>query len=125
MQGPIWWNFHITEVILSGLDAVKRFPRNARSGFHTAGAANLTGPTTYMRPLLCCFLLLFGAFAQAQSVRGTVRSSRLEALPFVSVEVKDLRIGTLTKEDGSYELKLEPGSYELVFSMVGYRSQVI
>ena len=58
-------------------------------------------------------------------MRGTVRSSRLEPLPFVSVQVKEFRLGTLTKEDGSYELKLEPGRYELVYSMVGYRSQVV
>ncbi len=31
----------------------------------------------------------------------------------------------MSKEDGTYELRLEAGKYDLVVSMVGYKSQVI
>ena len=49
----------------------------------------------------------------------------MEPLAFASVQVKEWKHGTVTKENGSYELQLEPGKYDLVFSMVGYTSQLI
>jgi hypothetical protein len=41
------------------------------------------------------------------------------------VQVKQWKHGTVTKENGTYELELEPGKYDLVISMVGFKSQVI
>ena len=49
----------------------------------------------------------------------------MEPLAFASIQVKDRTYGTTTKEDGTYELVLESGQYELVVSMVGYKTQII
>lgn len=49
----------------------------------------------------------------------------MEPLAFVSVEVKELRTGTITKEDGTYELELDEGKYDLVISMIGYKSRIV
>jgi Family of unknown function (DUF5686)/CarboxypepD_reg-like domain len=40
-------------------------------------------------------------------------------------KVKGTPAGTTTREDGTYELKLEEGQYDLVISMVGFKPQVI
>ncbi|WP_205509733.1 DUF5686 and carboxypeptidase regulatory-like domain-containing protein [Longitalea arenae] len=80
------------------------------------------------RTLLLIYLIGTAvSFAQAQSykVYGKVTNTRLEPLAFASVQVKEWRHGTVTKENGSYELELEAGKYDLVFSMVGYKSQLI
>lgn len=49
----------------------------------------------------------------------------MEPLAFASVQVKEYKEGTITKEDGSYELTLEEGKYDLVISMVGYKVQIV
>lgn len=82
-----------------------------------------------MRQNLCCTLLMLlcslAAKSQDYTLKGKVTNSKLEPLALASVQVKDLPKGTLTKEDGSYELRLEDGLYELVITMVGYKSQVV
>ena len=43
----------------------------------------------------------------------------------VSIQVKGSVKGTISKEDGSYELRLEEGTYDLAFSMLGYKTLLI
>ncbi len=76
---------------------------------------------------LLLIILLTGISATAQSVKiyGKVTNAKMEPLAFASVQVKEYKEGSVTKEDGSYELELEEGKYDLVFSMVGYKVQVI
>ena len=75
--------------------------------------------------LFICILVSSGLCAQYFKVSGKITNSRLEPLALASVQVKELNSGILTKEDGSYELRLEEGKYDLVISMVGYKSQII
>lgn len=77
--------------------------------------------------LLTCLIAFSFSFARGQShkVYGKITNTWLEPLAFASVQVKQWKHGTVTKENGTYELELEPGKYDLVVSMVGYRSQVI
>src|SRR5689334_5775451 len=77
---------------------------------------------------LIIIILLFASgssFGQYYKVYGKIVNSKLEPLAFVSVQVKEFQSGTTSKEDGSYELQLEPGKYDLAFTMVGYKSQLI
>ena len=64
-------------------------------------------------------------YAQAIKVTGKITNTKLEPLAFVSVQVKEIKNGTLTKEDGSYELLMDEGKYDLVISMIGYKSRII
>src|SRR5688572_1065380 len=81
-----------------------------------------------MRPkLLFLFIILacnLAAFGQYR-VYGRITNTKLEPLAFVSIQVKDSRLGTTTKEDGSYELFLDAGRQDLVISMIGYKSQLL
>ena len=73
-------------------------------------------------------LLLFGfCVVQAQyfTISGKITNDKLEPLALVSVQVKGSVKGTISKEEGSYELHLEEGSYDLVFSMLGYKTLLI
>lgn len=62
------------------------------------------------------------AFAQFD-VNGTVTSSNGEALIGVTVSVKNTNNGTVTNEDGQYNIRISGSSATLVFSYLGFRSQ--
>ena len=66
--------------------------------------------------LLLFFLQLAGLSATAQSLKvtGKITNAKIEPIAFASVQIKEYKQGTVTKEDGSYELELEEGKYELV-----------
>lgn len=66
--------------------------------------------------------LLLAAGVSGQVVQGSVRDGAGEALPFAGVYVKDSTYGTSTTRNGSYTLTLNPGTYVLVFSYVGFDS---
>lgn len=77
-----------------------------------------------------CFLFLFlltcsGSSAQFFKIHGKITNNKLEPLALASVQVKELQTGTVTREDGTYELKLEEGKYDLVISMMGFKSQLV
>ena len=77
----------------------------------------------------CSFIVLFllsaTSKAQYHRVYGKIINSKLEPLAFASVEVREIKSGTITKENGTYELKLDPGKYDLIFTMIGYKPQII
>ncbi len=76
---------------------------------------------------LLLLLLFLSSLAQAQiyKVQGRITNSKLEPLAFASVQIQELRRGTTTKEDGTYELLLEEGRYNLVLSIIGYKTRTI
>lgn len=65
------------------------------------------------------------ALGQSFKVYGKITNTRLEPLAFATVQVKEWQHGTVSKEDGTYEIRLEAGKYDLVYSMIGYKSQLI
>lgn len=82
-----------------------------------------------MSQLRLCLLFLavmpVWVSAQTFTLAGRITNSRLEPLPFASIQVKELQRGTLSKEDGSYSIALESGEYDIGFSMTGYKPQLI
>ena len=80
-----------------------------------------------MRSFILLILISFSstAFCQSYKIFGKVTNSKREPLAFVSVQIKETRQGIVTKEDGSYLLELDEGKYDLVISLVGYKTQVI
>ncbi len=76
--------------------------------------------------LLFLFLLpAIISYGQLYKVSGVVLDNRNEPVPLVNVEVKELRKGAVTKDDGSYQFFLERGKYDLVVSMIGYKTRIV
>ena len=77
----------------------------------------------------CLLLVLLFGFSVAQAqyfkISGRITNSMLEPLALVSIQVKGSVKGTVSKEDGTYELQLEEGTYDLAFSMLGYKTLLI
>jgi TonB-linked SusC/RagA family outer membrane protein len=75
------------------------------------------------------FLLLFFSVANAQTKRYTITGSVTDAsvkttIPGAGVKVQNTNLGTATNGDGNYSLSvdLSPGTYQLVFSYIGFKS---
>lgn len=63
--------------------------------------------------------------AQQKTVTGKVTDDTGAPLPGVSVIVKGTTIGTVTGEDGRYELALPQGANTFVFSFIGMKSREV
>lgn len=79
-----------------------------------------------MRLILFLLFLPFLTVAQKFTVNGYIKdAANGEELIGVTLLVKDHGTGTVTNAYGFYSITLSPGSYELQYSYVGYRSQVL
>ena len=77
------------------------------------------------------FLLLLFSSAMAQSKRYTITgkvadATTKETIPGVGVKIQSLNFGAATNTDGVYTLTadLAPGTYQMVFSYIGYKSVI-
>lgn len=61
---------------------------------------------------------------QQKRVYGTVTDQKGETLPFVTVLVKGTNIGTVTDENGVYEINIS-GDVTLIFSYMGFRDHEV
>ena len=70
---------------------------------------------------LVVVLVLLPAAARAGIIKGKVSGPDGTGLPFANVAVRGSAASTGSNEQGQYQLRLEAGSYQLVFQYVGYR----
>lgn len=78
--------------------------------------------------LILIGLSVSAGWSQMGTIRGTISDSKTgEVLMFTNVLVKDLAtpIGAQTDLDGNYEIDIEPGTYTLEVSYVGYTINTI
>lgn len=72
------------------------------------------------------FLFITSHFAQQYEVSGTVLNiSTSEPLPFATIIFNDGKNGTTSDIHGSFKLNLDPGSYTLLVSYIGYKIETI
>lgn len=74
--------------------------------------------------MLCVFFVSV-VFSQSKgTISGVVSDGEMqnEPLPFANVFIKGTTIGTTTEFEGDYSIKVDPGTYILVFSFVGYET---
>ena len=62
------------------------------------------------------------AFCQTGTIKGTVKDGSGNPLSGASVTVQGSSRGTITNNDGSFTLSLNPGTYTVIASFVGYAS---
>lgn len=75
--------------------------------------------------LLLCLCTSIHVFAQEREISGTVTDDKGEAVPFATVKVKDMSIGTQTDFDGKYTLKVPADAKEVEISFTGYETQTL
>ncbi|WP_196886930.1 TonB-dependent receptor [Aureivirga sp. CE67] len=69
-------------------------------------------------------LLSISAFAQKATIIGTVLDKDMnnEPMAFADVTIQGTTIGSSTDIDGHYTLQVDPGTYTVVFSFMGYET---
>lgn len=67
-------------------------------------------------------LATFSLSAQKATLKGTLTEAGTND-PLISATIKVGETGVVTDYDGVYELQLEAGTYQLIFSYVGFKSQ--
>lgn len=68
-------------------------------------------------------LLSGAAIAQKGTIKGTVTDEKNNApVEFLNVLVEGTTIGTVTDQNGKFELSLDPGSYNLILSSIDYEA---
>ncbi len=107
-------------------------PNNWTFAWHFTASIKLIVPpnaanSSYMRHLFTTILVLLSCVVQAQQVqlRGKVSNSQGVPLSYVSIIVVELGRGSISKEDGSFEILVEKGTYTLRASSVNHRSPQI
>lgn len=77
--------------------------------------------TRYCRiTLLILFLLIGRLVSYSHNLKGLVTGKDGIPIPYATVFVKELSLGTTTNDDGKFELDLKPGVYNLTFRSLGY-----
>lgn len=71
------------------------------------------------------FIFVTNAFAQGQTVTGTVKDEKGESIIGASVVIKGTGNGTVTDFDGNYTLTNVSKSVQLEFSYIGYHAQEV
>ncbi|NML20926.1 SusC/RagA family TonB-linked outer membrane protein [Pseudoflavitalea sp. G-6-1-2] len=81
--------------------------------------------TRLKRTLFLLCLIFAGYFASAQvTISGKVTDAKKEALPGISVQIRNTTYGGSTDASGSYSLtaNVKPGTYTVEFSGIGFKA---
>nr|MCU0339990.1 DUF5686 and carboxypeptidase regulatory-like domain-containing protein [Spirosomataceae bacterium] len=98
---------------LSRLRLVARFTRVCPHLCRTGGPARVRITLLFF----FCHLVVW-----AGGIKGTVKTTKGEPLPYAAVAIKGTNIGTMANADGRYELTLDAGKYEVVFQYLGFKT---
>lgn len=69
--------------------------------------------------MLTVLLCITGALLAQKTITGKVTDDKGVPLPNVTILVKDTRVGTTSKENGTYTLSVPPSAKVLVFASIG------
>jgi hypothetical protein len=79
-----------------------------------------------MKRIQLTFLLIFSSistlFAQEFKLTGSIKDTEGQAVPFVSVYIKNTTKGTSANVDGIYSLALDKGTFTIVYKAIGYKA---
>lgn len=73
--------------------------------------------------LILILITVFTVCANAQTISGSIRNDA-QPLAGASIKIEGKKLETSSDQDGHFQLKLEPGTYNLIVSFIGYTQQV-
>ena len=81
---------------------------------------------TMKKKLLFIFIILLTVRASAQqyTLSGRVTDAENHPISFTSVYIRNTTYGTTANESGSYQFRLNPGIYHVIYRFVGYKERV-
>ena len=84
---------------------------------------NKRDPKTYLFAFIfiCQSIVLYG---QNGGLQGIVKDQAGNGLGFATIYIRNIETGTTTNSEGYYQIKLDPGNYDIVFQYLGYETDV-
>ena len=76
-----------------------------------------------MKQFLILSIFISPIFLLANTIKGVVKDSKGNALPFSSILLKGSARGTTANSKGQYSLQIDAGNYVLVCQHVGYKTE--
>ena len=73
------------------------------------------------RTIFLSLFLFLPFITEAQGIKGKIRDTTGEALPFASIFIVNTGSGVASNIEGEFSFSLAPGSYKLRFQYLGYR----
>lgn len=70
--------------------------------------------------LISCFISFFSVPLHAQVLKGRITNEAGDPVPYATVYIQEIRMGTTANTRGDYELKLDPGRYQVQYQSLGY-----
>jgi hypothetical protein len=75
--------------------------------------------------LIITVLCAINTSAQQYLLSGKITNQRNAVVPFTSVYIRNSTYGTTANENGVYQFKLAPGTYNLTYRFVGFTEKVV
>jgi hypothetical protein len=69
-------------------------------------------------------ILIICAGLSAQGLKGTIKDSSGQPIPYSTVYVRELQQGATANTKGDYELRLKEGKYSVIFQSLGYAPDI-
>lgn len=70
--------------------------------------------------LISCSIFVVSASLHAQVLKGRITNEAGDPVPYATVYIQEIRMGTTANTKGDYELKLNPGRYMVQYQSLGY-----
>jgi hypothetical protein len=78
-----------------------------------------------MRSIFIALLIfIFCSHLTAQVLKGTIKDSSGEPLPYSTVYIRELQQGTTSNTKGNYEIRLPEGKYTVIFQSLGFAPDI-
>ncbi len=75
-------------------------------------------------PILLSLLFVCNAFSQQYLISGKITDAQGKPIPFTSIYLKNTTQGTSANDRGLYQLRIKPGTYDIIYRFVGYKEKV-
>lgn len=76
--------------------------------------------TSHKLIILTILLLFSQLVSYSHNLKGIIKSTEGILIPYATVYIKEISLGTTTNDDGKFELDLPPGIYTANFRSLGY-----
>ncbi|MEX1192421.1 MAG: DUF5686 and carboxypeptidase regulatory-like domain-containing protein [Brumimicrobium sp.] len=78
-----------------------------------------------MKGLFILLFIFITISSQSQVLRGTINDLKGEPVPFVKVHLKNSSYGTFANSLGKFQIELEKGTHNLIFTASGYNKKEV
>lgn len=77
-----------------------------------------------MNKTILSLILVFTTISLASQIKGKITDANSNSLPYVNVYLKNTLSGTISNDDGFYELNLKKtGTHTIIFQFLGFKTQ--